>query len=98
MLNIVLFENSENDQFDPAAKTVGKHNTLNYSANKKEPKTKIEMVKSSENKGDISISSDVYGIDTNNSKATDIVENSRKVSCEEDPPAIVPKIEISLNE
>ena len=98
MLNIVLFQKPENVQFNPHLKTIDKHNTLNYSTNKKEPKTKIEMVKSSENKGDISISSDVYGKDTNNSKITDYVENSRRISCEEDPGAIVPKIEISLNE
>ena len=98
MLNIVLFQKQENVQFNPPHKLLEQSSSSNTTKTKKEPKTKIEMIKSSENKGDISISSEIYGKEINNSKAIEHIDNSRRISCEEEPSTAVPKIEISLNE
>lgn len=57
-----------------------------------EPRTKIEMVKSSGNIGDTPNSSN-YAIDN----TSEFLDNTRRNSTEDDP-LIVPKIEISLNE
>lgn len=72
--------------------------TVNETKAKKEPKTKIEMVKSSNHRGDQLEVSDYYAREKSNPKIVDYFESARRISVEEQKPEVVPKIEISLNE
>lgn len=96
LLDAILFQKPKN--VGQELNRTDKHN-VSQSKCKKEPKTKIEMIKSSENKGDVSVSSDYLAKDNSNSRICDsLYENSRRVSADEEASTLVPKIEISLNE
>ena len=64
---------------------------------KLEPKGKIEMIKSSANRGDLSGSSENYQVAESSDPESSGLDNKRN-SVEDESSQVVPKIEISLNE
>jgi hypothetical protein len=68
---------------------------VNETKAKKEPNTRIEMVNSSKSNKQ---SQNLTSKEVNNSKLVDYFENSRRISIDEEPSEVVPKIEISLNQ
>lgn len=72
--------------------------TVNETKAKKEPKTKIDMIKNSNPKGVEFEVSDYYAREKSNPKIVDYFESARRISVEEQKPEVVPKIEISLND
>lgn len=91
-LNRLLFENSSkvNNYMQPEGQIM-----VHQTKAKKEPNTRIEMVNSSKSKKQ---NQNLTSKEVNNSKLGDYYENSRRISVDEEPSEVVPKIEISLNQ
>ena len=93
--NLILQQKNKNARIHMENKNAYLNNKYSKQKDKSDRNNQNEIVNYFENNGDQQ--QNIFKNDFNNTKIAEYFQNSRRLSCEEDP-SVVPKIEISLNE